>query len=237
MKLALITGASSGLGLELCQLVSEKGYALLVTGRKELPNALEAVQADLLHERDKVIDLIRKYTPDLVINCAGFGRYGPALNHSLDILEVNANAAIELTIEAARAMVKKKKQGIILNISSAAGAISMPYMALYAAAKAALTSFSQSFDAEMRPQGIRILVSLPGPINTPFAERASSGKYKETGALTKEHVAQRIWKQIERRKPYQVIDWKIRIGLFLAQTFPQLAQRTIKKRLLIRTNT
>jgi short-subunit dehydrogenase len=227
MKLALITGASSGLGLELCKIAAQKGYSLLVTGRKELPPALVPLKADLVHERGKVLDLIRKHAPDLVINCAGFGQYGPALNHNLDMLVVNANAAIEITIEAARAMMEKKKPGVIMNVSSAAGSLPMPYMALYGASKAALTSFSQSFDAEMKSSGIRILVALPGPVNTPFAERASKGKYQETRALTKEYVAKRIWWQIEKRKPYLVIDWKIRIGLFLAKLLPLLARRVI----------
>lgn len=231
MKLALITGASSGLGLELCKIAAANGYFLLVTGRKELPPALIALKADLVHERGKVIDLIRKHAPDLVINCAGFGQYGPALNHSLDILEVNANAAIEITIEAARAMVEKKKTGVILNVSSAAGCIPMPYMALYGAAKAALNSFSQSFDAEMRSSGIRILVTLPGPINTPFAERASNGKYKETNALTKEYAAKRIWRQIDKKKGYQVIDWKVKTSVFIAKFLPRVAERVIMNRL------
>jgi len=235
VKLALITGASSGLGLELCKIAAVNGYTLLVTGRKDLPPALVALKADLLHDRGKVLDLIRKYAPDLVINCAGYGAYGPALNHSLDILEVNANAAIEITIEAARAMLHKKKQGIILNVSSAAGTHSMPYMALYSAAKAALTSFSQSFDAEMRSQGIRILVTLPGQIDTPFAERASYGKFKQTGSLNKTYVAKRIWKQIEKKKSYQIIDWKCRIDLFLAKLFPRFAEKVILNHLSKRT--
>ena len=80
----------------------------------------------------------------------------------------------------------------------------------------------------MRSSGIRILVSLPGPINTPFAERASNGKYKETKALTKEYVAKRIWRQIEKKKPYLVIDWKIGISVFIAKSFPRLAQFVIR---------
>lgn len=231
MKLALVTGASSGLGLELCKLLAQKGYALLVTGRKKLPEAFEAVQADLVHDRAKVIELIHRHAPDLVINCAGFAQYGCALNHTLDILEVNAAAAIEITIEAAKAMIAKKKTGIILNVSSAAGEVCMPYMALYAAAKAALTSFSQNFDAEMRIKGIRILVSLPGPINTPFAETASGGKFKQRGALSKKYVAKRLWQQIEQKKSHEIIDWKCRLQVGLARLFPQIAKKLISAQL------
>lgn len=231
MKSALITGASSGLGLELCKLLASKGFSLLVTGRKNLPAAQVAVAADLVHERRKVLDLVRRHAPDLVINNAGFGSYGPALNHSLDLLEVNAMAPIEISLEAARILKEKGKPGIILNVSSGAGEVCMPYMALYSAAKAALTSFSKSFDVEMRPFGIRILVALPGQINTEFAERASKGKFQQKGGMKKEYVAQRIWKQIEKGKGVEVIDWKIRCELFFAKLFPRLAEKAVLKTL------
>lgn len=231
---ALITGASSGLGLELCRLLKTKNYSLLVTGRKQLPVALESLKADLLFDRDKVIDLIHRHAPDLVINCAGFAHYGRALEQNMDTFELNATAAIELSIEAAKAMIEAKKEGVIINVSSTAGEVSMPYMALYGAAKAALTSFSKSFDAEMRPFGIRVLVSLPGPINTPFATRASNHKYKQKGGLKKEYVAQCIWRQIENGKQFQIIDWKYRIGVLLAKMFPRLAERIVAKSLMKR---
>ncbi len=231
MKLALITGASAGLGKELCKLLATKDYQLLVTGRNpdQFPPALDSVTADLVTERDKVIDLIHRYTPDLVINNAGFTVYGPAIDSNLDIFEVNANAAIELTIEAARALRAANKKGIILNVSSIASELPIPYMALYAAAKAALTSFSQSFDAEMRKFGIRILVALPGPIDTEFASRASKGKFMKKEGLTKEVVAKRIWEQIEKQQPFQIIDWKNRVQLFLAKLFPRIAEKIVAK--------
>lgn len=231
MKSALVTGASSGLGLELCKLLSEKGYSLLVTGRQSLPPAVEAVTADLIHDRTPVLSLIQKYVPELVINNAGFGLYGSALDHDLDLLELNAKAAIEITLEAARVLLQKKKKGVILNVSSIAGEIPMPYLALYSAAKACLTSFSQSFDEEMRSQGIRILVSLPGPINTEFAKRASQGKFKQENGLKKQYVAACIWKQIQKQKPFQIIDWKCRISIALAKCFPHWAKQAIAKNL------
>ncbi len=240
MKLALITGASSGLGLALCHLLQKQGYSLLVTGRKNLPSAFDSVTADLSKDRRPVIDLIEKHAPDLVINNAGFTYYGPALSHSMDLFEVNANAAIEITLAAARTLLKHRKQGTILNVSSAAGELSMPYMALYSAAKAALTSFSKSFDAEMRGQGIRTLVSLPGQIDTDFASKASHHQYKQQRGLKKEYVAQCIWRQIQKGKTIQIIDWKYKLGLLFAHLFPCLAEklvsRNIKKRFL-RDNT
>ncbi|MBX7067728.1 MAG: SDR family NAD(P)-dependent oxidoreductase [Parachlamydiales bacterium] len=235
-KTALVTGASSGLGLELCKLLRKKGVRLIATARKNLPEADLVVKADLLHEREKIIGLIEKEAPDLVINCAGFGTYGPAIDHSMDLLEVNANAAIQITLAAAKAMLKAQKKGIILNVSSAASLIPMPYLALYSAAKAALTSFSQSFDAEMQSSGIRILVSLPGQIDTDFAFRASHGKYRQMGGMNKDWVAMQIMRQIERKIPYEVLDWKVRLGVLFANLFPSLATKLIAKNLRERFN-
>lgn len=230
-SIALVTGASSGLGLELCKMLREKGVRLIVTGRKNLPPANVALHAELRNERHKIIELIERETPDLVINCAGAGEYGCAIDHNLDLLEINANAPIEITIAAAKTMLKEGKRGVILNVSSAAGLIPMPYLALYSAAKAALTSFSRSFDAEMRGSGIRILVSLPGQIDTEFAFRASGGKYRQEGGMKKEWAAKRLMRQIERCIPYEVIDWKVRMGIFLGKLLPNAAANIIAKNL------
>ncbi len=245
-QLALVTGATSGLGLALCKLLSEKEIPLIVTGRdperlrsvSSLPHVIEALCVDLAKDRQKLLSLIQEQTPDLVINNAGCGLYGPALNFSLnvqmEILEVNGAAAIEISLEAARALQNRKQKGVILNVSSTAGEFSVPTMALYAASKACITSFSKSFDSEMRPFGIRVLVSLPGPIDTEFATRASNNGFVQTSkfALKKERAAELIWRQIEKRKPVQIIDWRYRIGLFFMKFVPRaIKEKRIQKSL------
>lgn len=234
-KLALVTGASSGVGKVLCQHLTQMGVPLIVTGRKELPPAQMAIQADLKEERGKILKIIENQAPDLVINCAGFGAYGMATEHSLDLLEVNANAPIEISLVAAKTLQKAKRAGTILNVSSVAGLIPMPYMALYGAAKASLISFSKSFDFEMKPYEIRVLVSLPGPIDTPFALRASKGKFQEHIGLSTEWVALRLLKQIEKQKPFEILDWKMQLQVFLARCLPTLAARVVANDLKKRT--
>jgi len=235
MKLALITGASSGLGEALARLLAAKGISLILTARH--PERLQAVAGslnaewlclDLAEERAPLLDLIRGRCPDLVINNAGFALYGPALAHATaaerEILEVNGCAALEISLEAARALKFRKRSGIICNISSTAGELSFPSLAVYSAAKAFITSFSKSFDAEMRPFGIRILASLPGQIATPFAAAASKGSYHQRRSfftLSPSYAAGQIWRQIEKRKGVHVIDWRYRLALLLAKTVPR----------------
>lgn len=235
-QLALVTGATSGLGLALAQLLSHQNIPLLLTGRDperlaraaRLPGVVATCALDLATNRQPLIDLIRRYTPDLVVNNAGCGLYGPALLYptaqQLQILEVNAAAAIEIALEAARALRSANRTGAILNVSSAAGELPIPTLSLYAAAKACLTSFSQSFDAEMRPYGIRVLAALPGPIATPFASRASNNDFRQTSrfALSPEQAARSIWRQIQKNNPLHIPSLSHRLGLLLLKLLPRL---------------
>ncbi len=242
-KLALITGASSGLGEALATLLASKKIPLFLTGRDEKRLHLvakrlkaEAMVLDLAKTRAPLLDWIRQNQPDLVINNAGFALYGPVLMQAIEkelaILEVNGSAAVEITIGAARALHVAKKKGIILNVSSAAGELPFPTLALYAAAKALITSFSKSFDAEMSPFGIRILAALPGQIATPFAARASGGLFEQRSffAMSPETAAAQIWRQIEKQKGIATIGALTRIGLWLAHFFPRsLIARLLRK--------
>lgn len=249
MRLALVTGATSGLGEELCALLSERKIPLFLTGRdeKRLWSAAaryqaEAMPLDLRQSREPLLRWIREHTPDLVINNAGFTLYGPVLMHTtesqMDILEVNGGAAIEISIEAARSLQARKKEGIILNVSSAAGELPFPTMAVYGAAKSLLTSFSKNFDSEMKPYGIRILAAVPGQIATPFAERASKGLFTQRPSwttLTARRAAQKLWKQVEAKKGIQIIDFRTRAALALAKLLSRaflekILQKNISKR-------
>jgi short-subunit dehydrogenase len=254
---ALITGASSGIGWQLALLLSHQGIDLLLSGRDRQKleevgaEVRQRVQADLIvadlsdrNERQKLISLLHEQTPDLVINCAGYGIYGPAIDHpsamQLDLIEVNLMAAVEITLEVARALMARNptamptahdKEAVILNVSSVAGYFSFPYLASYAAAKSALTSFSQALDRELRSSGIRILTALPGEVKSHFRERAALGHpQKRTGMeMSSESAAQAIWKQILKRKSLNVFDWRYKVGCFLAT---HLVPTSIMQRIL-----
>ena len=102
---ALITGASSKLAISLGKALKKEGYQLLLTSRTQIETSDFFLQADLTKNRAPIVSLIHQESPDLIINNAGAGLYGPALNHStqeqLNLLELNGNALLELTLEGA----------------------------------------------------------------------------------------------------------------------------------------
>lgn len=236
---ALVTGATSGIGEALCYLLASKGIDLLITGRnaaqldilqKALGSQVKVIpfQADLSTNegRQQVIQHIQKHNPDLVVNNAGYGIYGEALEHStkaqLEMLEVNSNVPLELTLEAARNFLSKKQQGIILNVSSVAAFHFFPYHAVYAASKSCVASFSQALDLELAPKGIRVLTSCPGVVATNFSRRAMQNQKSKMpkGAMTPQFAAEQIWKQIQSGKRCHTFDWRYRLAIFLMHFIP-----------------
>lgn len=238
-RLALVTGATSGIGMETCRMLAQKGIPLIISGRNsiELGNLektlsrlvdVRSIQADLSQPegRQILIKMMHGQVPDLVINNAGFGLYGEALTHETkdqaEILEVNGKAVLEITLEAARAMVSEKRKGVILNVSSNAAFFIMPNMAVYAASKAFVNQFSQALDFEMKPNGIRVLTICPGMVFTQFQERAG-GKIGDEQALVMKpaFIAEQIWNQIENLDPLLIVDWKYRLLTFLSSFLPK----------------
>lgn len=253
--LALVTGATSGIGKSLSKLLASKRIPLILTGRnqrvlEELKEELSklvpitTLQGDLSQVRDRATlsYLIESAVPDLVINNAGFGLYGDALSHpiteQLNIMEVNGMAPLELTLVAAKALIKSGREGVIMNISSAAGFQVFPGMAVYAASKAFVTSFSQSLDKEFEKKGVRVLASCPGFITTGFSHRASKGSQKvkpKFEPMNVEFAAQEILWQITKRKPLHIFDWRFRLATFFSYFVPKsISSKIVYKDILRR---
>lgn len=238
-ELALVTGASSGIGEALSYLFAEKGIDLIIHGRdtarlNKVAEALrskvkvEIVQADLSDstERKKVVEKIYERVPDLVVNNAGFGLYGDVLSYEteeqLEILRVDGEAVIELAIEAARAMISAEKKGVIMNVSSSAAFQMFPSFAIYAASKALVNNFTESFDEEIKEHGLRCLATCPGVILTGFQSRAS-GKDQKRFPMTipLEFAVKEIWWQIQKGKTIHAFDWRYRFLTFISRLVPR----------------
>ncbi|MFT4553842.1 MAG: short-subunit dehydrogenase [Chlamydiales bacterium] len=250
-QLALVTGATSGIGEALCHLLAEKGINILATGRNterlsHLRDALKSKVQVVTHvcdlgkpeERSTLISLIHEHTPDLVINNAGSGLHGQALafetSAQMDILELNGNAVLELSLESARALVSKERKGVIMNVSSVAAFFPFPNLSVYAASKTFVNAFSESFDWEMRDYGIRVLASCPGVVATRFRERANPGilshQNNPMDVMTVEFAAEEIWNQIISQKPVRIFDWRYRMSQFFSLVCPNWFLKSLLKK-------
>ena len=198
---ALITGASSGIGKEMAIILSEKGVDLVLVAREQ--SKLEEVQKELktdsqiistdLGDAENCTKLYRKVKDiDILINNAGFGTFGEFTDTDL-VTELNM---INLNICAVHTLTKlylqdmeKKNNGYILNVASIAGFMPGPHMATYHATKAYVLNLTQGIYEEIRRKKINVKISAlcPGPIETPFLERANV-KFK-TKTMTAKDVA------------------------------------------------
>ena len=214
-----------------------QGIELILSSQN--PTDPDWIACDLSKTREPLLKKIRERAPDLIINNAGFTVYGECLDQfeaQQKIFAVNALAPFELSLEAAKTLKEKGLRGTIINISSAASFFVFPCLASYTAAKAFIASFSQSLDEEMRPFGIRVLTCLPGQIATPFASRAAGRPAQRKAlAMSVEKAAELILRQIASQNPYQVIDWRSRLGVLLSHFVSKsfLAKR-LKQELLSR---
>jgi short-subunit dehydrogenase len=190
--LALITGASSGIGRELAKVFARRGYDLVLIARnkkamEELASQLRAsfeTKAIILakdlskhNAADEVFNVLRRkrLEVDVVVNNAGFGTFGPfvqtEVKSSLDLLQVNVVALTQLVRLFAAEMVKRGK-GKILNVASTAAFQPGPWMSTYYASKAYILSFSEALAHELAGSGVTVSCLCPGPTRTEFHRRA-----------------------------------------------------------------
>ncbi len=236
MKLALITGATGGLGKALAHLLAIHGFSLLLSARnnealqqlaEELgPQTLvKWVACDLSQDLTPLLRAIEETVPDLVINNAGFGFYGPfeELEGQVEMIQVNVTAPLCIMQAVINTLKTKKKEGIIMNIGSAAGYFALPFAATYAASKAFLQGLSEAVDEELKGSGIRVLISCPGQIDTPFRIRASKGQFIEKQGIDipVQKAAKAILKQIQKGRRSSIIDWRYRLAVLVSCCLPK----------------
>ncbi|HTS88538.1 MAG TPA: SDR family oxidoreductase [Gemmatimonadales bacterium] len=202
---ALVTGASGGIGLELARLCAKGGHDLILVARSEGKLAeiakylsgmyqigVETLAVDLASPDavDRIAATLdsREFSIDVLVNNAGFGEWGlfgrADIERQVRMIQVNVVALTRLTRLVLPTMVRRRR-GRILNVASTAGFVPGPLMAVYYATKAFVISFSDAIGNELKGTGITVTALCPGPTRTSFAERAG---ISETNLFTGPNV-------------------------------------------------
>lgn len=189
--LAVVTGASTGIGFELAREFAQHGYDLVVAADDaaiaDAGDRLRRLGADVLDVRVDLADY--SGVEDLVARTAATGRpvdalavnagigasgdfaRGPELDEHLRVVNLNVTSAVHLTKRMLPDMVRRG-QGRVLFTSSIAATSPGPYMSVYSASKAFLASFSQALRDELKDTGVTVTALMPGPTDTEFFRRA-----------------------------------------------------------------
>jgi NAD(P)-dependent dehydrogenase (short-subunit alcohol dehydrogenase family) len=178
-KVVLVTGASSGLGKALANLLHKKGYTVYGTSRNPKPeqHAFTLLRMDVQDEKSVQHAINQIVTQcgriDILINNAGIGIAGPVeqlqLSNIKEVLDTNFFGVVRTT-QAVLPIMRKTGGGRIINISSIASEIALPYRAIYSASKAAVDRLTEALRMEVAPFGIDLCSIQPGDIRTEINE-------------------------------------------------------------------
>ncbi len=240
--IALITGASAGVGRALAEVFAEYGHELVLVARREqrlveLADAIAArgharplvlpMDLQLAGATDRIAaELTRRgVEPGIVVNNAGFGLSGRAARldraEQLAMIDLNVRALTDLSLAWIDSL--ERHAGGILNVASVAGFLPGPGMAVYYATKAYVLSFSEALHRELKPRGIRVTVLCPGPVPTEFQARAGVPGKRGPPLLTlsAERVAREGYRGFIQRHRVVVPGYGNRLVTLLSRVLPR----------------
>jgi uncharacterized protein len=251
-KTALITGASSGIGLELAHLFARDGYRLILVARNR--NGLRALANELLSRYNAEVwispkDLAHPAAPlelyqelqeanvvlDVLVNNAGFGGEGPFLqtdwHFEAEMIQVNIVALTHLTklfLPQIRA-----REGKLLNVASTAAFLPGPYMAVYYASKAFVLHFTEAIAEELSGTKTTVTCLCPGPVKTGFQKRAGIAESKLLNGpllVDVQEVARAAYEGMKSGKRIVVPGWKNRAVIESLRISPRsMATRMVRQ--------
>lgn len=243
-KVALITGASAGLGVEFARQLSARGDRLVLVARRK--DRLDALARELGNARVVALDLSKQGTVaelmanieaageqvGLLVNNAGFGLYGRFVEldstRLREMIDLNIGALTDLCRSVAPKMIARG-EGAILNVASTAAFQAGPGMAVYFATKTYVLSLSEALHEELKPHGIKVSCLCPGPTSTEFGAVAgfnSNGLF-DKATMEAAEVVRAGLKALERNKAVAVTGRLNRTGAFATRLVPRALTRKI----------
>jgi short-subunit dehydrogenase len=241
---ALITGASAGLGVEFARQLSKRGHRLVLAARRK--ERLEELAKELGNARAIAIDLSKSNsaakliadieangeTVDLLVNNAGFGLIGRFAEldakRERQMIDLNVGALTDLCRAVAPGMIERKS-GAILNVASTAAFQPGPKMAVYFATKAFVLSLSEALHEELKPHGVKVTCLCPGPTRTEFGDVAGFGGNGlfDRVAMDAPAVVTAGLKALESNRAVIVAGWLNKVGAASTRFAPRSVVRKI----------
>jgi NAD(P)-dependent dehydrogenase (short-subunit alcohol dehydrogenase family) len=221
-KVALITGASRGIGASVARRLAALDVKLGLASRSGDDLAIPDVVARRCDVRDPdevdaVVDAVveRHGRLDILVCNAGVGAYGPFLELSPDYLEEMIDVNVKGTLYAVRAALPhlaRNGEGDIVTVVSEAGRRGLPYEAVYCASKFAQVGFTRALDHELREQGVRCTNVCPGGVATDFALEPGRGRTRDVlaGMMSADDVADVVVFVLTRPRNHRILETAFR---------------------------
>ncbi len=243
-NLAVVTGASSGIGEAFARDLARRNFSLILVARRanrlhalkdELKTSVDVLAADLATAEGigSVARRLQLGGVSLLVNNAGLGYRGRVADESeaniAQIIRVNLEAPLRLSRAALPAMIGNRK-GAIINVVSMSAFQPVPYLNVYAATKAGLLSFTEALADEIATTGVRVQALCPGNVQTGFQEVAGTkgSRFDRTPSMTAEAVARRSLDSIlEGRATLQIPGGLDRLSVFAQRFLPRFVARRV----------
>src|SRR5450755_3792585 len=252
-KVVVITGASMGIGEAIAKLFADEGARVVLLSRDA--GRAEAARSRIGHtentlalscdvrnreEIDRVISLTLHHFQriDIWINNAGHGLMDTVANVDMNALhetfDTNFFGTVE-SMQAALAVMKQQGSGTIINISSVAGHIPLPFHSVYSATKFAMNAFGKAANVELEGSGIHVMTVCPGYVKTDFSANAIKGSEAKTvrpssiRGISAERVARAVLRGYLKQKVEVVVPWTMHPAIKVYQLFPRVVERMMRK--------
>jgi len=247
-KVAVVTGGSMGIGEEIARVFANRGASIVLLSRD--PSRAEAARHRVGHtdrtlalacdvrnreEIDRAISLTLHHFDrlDIWVNNAGHGHLDSVADADLaacrDTFETNFFGAL-MCMQAVVPFMKQQGSGTIINISSVAGHIPLPFHAIYSATKFAMNAVGKAARIELKKSGIHVMTVCPGYVRTSFGENVTRGNVVRTlrpstaRGITAERVAHAVLRGYAKQKREVVVPWTMHPVIKLYQLFPWLVE-------------